>query len=272
VTAPVFVVPATALAAASVGDVVRLDGAEGRHAVAVRRLAVGEELDLVDGVGRRVRGTIASVLDKQSLDVAVVTVHDEPPPEPLVVVVQALPKGDRGELAVELLTEIGVDVIVPWAAANCVTQWKGDRVERAHRRWADAAQAAAKQARRARFPVVEPCASTADVLTRIGQATTALVLHEEAMTSIADVAAPGAGDLLLVVGPEGGLTPAERESFGSAGAREVRLGPSVLRTSSAGITAVAALLAPTPRWALPALGRAPDVAPPGIAGDGRMPS
>jgi 16S rRNA (uracil1498-N3)-methyltransferase len=261
VTAPVFVIPSTALAAASVGASVRLDGTEGRHAVSVRRLGVGEELDLVDGVGRRATGTVAAIIDKQSLDVAVASVHDEPEPRPRVVVVQALPKGDRGELTVELLTEIGVDVIVPWAAANCVTQWRGDRAERAHRRWSDAARAAAKQARRARFPVIEPPASTADVVERVRAASSAIVLHEQARTAIAEVTAPAAGDLVIVVGPEGGLTPAERASLDDAGATEVRLGPSVLRTSSAGIAAVAALLAPTSRWALPGPHR-----------DGRMPS
>jgi len=261
VTAPVFVVPTTALAAASVGSVVRLDGPEGRHAVSVRRLGVGERLDLVDGFGRRVTGAVAAVVDKQSLDVDVLSADDEALPQPRVIVVQALPKGDRGELAVELLTEVGVDVIVPWSAANCVTQWRGDRVERAHRRWADAAQAAAKQARRARFPVVEPLASTAEVLARIAHASTSLVLHEEAQAPVSAIAAPTGGDLLLVVGPEGGLTDAERTSLREAGATEVRLGPAVLRTSSAGIAAVAALMAPTSRWALPA-----------PAGDGRMPS
>jgi 16S rRNA (uracil1498-N3)-methyltransferase len=261
VTAPVFVVPATALAAASVGAVVRLDGPEGRHAVSVRRLDVAERLDLVDGLGRRVAGAVAAVFDKQSLDVLVIAVDDEAIPQPRVIVVQALPKGDRGELAVELLTEVGVDVIVPWAAANCVTQWKGDRVERAHRRWADAAQAAGKQARRARFPVVEPLASTSEVLARIRQASSALVLHEEAMTGVAAIPAPERGDLVIVVGPEGGITATERVELRDAGATEVRLGPSVLRTSSAGIAAVAALLAPTSRWAAPA-----------SAGDGRMPS
>jgi 16S rRNA (uracil1498-N3)-methyltransferase len=149
---------------------------------------------------------------------------------------------------VELLTEVGVDVIVPWSAANCVTQWRGDRVERAHRRWADAAHAAAKQARRARFPEVAPLASTADVIGLVQHAALALVLHEGAERAIGDVAAPDAGDLVLVVGPEGGLAPAERTDLVAAGAAEVRLGPSVLRTSSAGIAAVAALLAPTPRW------------------------
>lgn len=260
-TAPVFVVPSTALAAVSVGAAVRLDGPEGRHAVSVRRLGVGERLDLVDGEGRRVAGTVLAVVDRQCLDIAVVSIDEEPVPQPRVVVVQALPKGDRGELAIELLTEIGVDAIVPWSAANCVTQWKGDRAERAHRRWADAAQAAAKQARRARFPVVEQLASTAEVLTLVEQASVAIVLHEEALTPIAHVAAPAVGDLLIVVGPEGGLTPTERTLLGEAGATEARLGPSVLRTSSAGIAAVAAMLAPASRWALP-----------GAVRDGRMPS
>ncbi len=192
-TAPVFVVPATALAAASVGGTVRLDGPRDVTPCPSAVSPSARRVDLVDGLGRRVTGTVAAVVDRQSLDVAVHAVDDEPAPQPCVVVVQALPKGDRGELAVELLTEIGVDVIVPWAAANCVTQWKGDRVERAHRRWADAGQTAAKQARRARFPVIEQLASTAAVLARIAGATTALVLHEDARTSVASVAAPHAG-------------------------------------------------------------------------------
>jgi 16S rRNA (uracil1498-N3)-methyltransferase len=255
----VFVGSATALAAASVGSVVRLDGPEGRHAVSVRRMGPGESIDLVDGLGRRVSGSVRVVIDKQALEVAIEAIDDEPDPRPRVVVVQAVPKGDRGELAVELLTEIGADVIIPWAAANCVTQWKGDRAERSHQRWVDAAHAAGKQARRARFPVVEPLASTGDVVAWIAGAATALVLHEDASTPIAATAPPADGDLLLVIGPEGGLTPSERDGFAAAGATEVRLGPSVLRTSSAGIAAVSALLARSPRWAVPR-----------AAGDGRM--
>jgi len=259
VTSPVFVGSATALAAASVGDTVRMDGPEGRHAVSVRRIGQGEAIDLVDGLGRRVTGRVSSVLDKQTLEMVVDGIDDEPDPHPRVVVVQAVPKGDRGELAVELLTEVGADVIVPWSAANCVTQWKGDRAERSRQRWMDAAHAAGKQARRARFPEVAPLASTGEVAALVARAAIALVLHEEAPRSIASVTAPAQGDLLLIVGPEGGLTPAEREAFAAAGATEVRLGPSVLRTSSAGIAAVSALLAPSLRWAVP-----------GAPGDGRM--
>ena len=249
-TAPVFVVPEADLATATVGGVVRVAGPEGRHAVTVRRLAVGELVALVDGTGRRASGVVAEVVDRQTFDVDITAYETEPAPQPRLVVVQALPKGERGELAVELLTEVGVDVIVPWAAANCVTQWRPDRTERAHRRWDDAAVAAAKQARRARFPVVAELASTSDVVALIASAGQALVLHESATAPIGEVRVVDAGDLVLVVGPEGGLTPVELAAFAEAGATAVRLGPSVLRTSSAGMAAASVVLASSGRWSV----------------------
>ncbi len=245
-----FVVPAATLSDASAGESVRLDGPEGRHAVSVRRLTAGERVDLVDGEGRRATGVIAEVVDRSSAVVLVQSVHAEDPPRPRIVVVQALPKGDRGELAVELLTEVGVDEIVPWAAANCVTRWRPDRVDRSHRRWGDAALAAAKQARRSWFPLIAPLASTADVLRIIGSADTSLVLHEHGHERIAASTLPDDGVVAVIVGPEGGLTEDELEAMSAAGAQIVRMGPTVLRTSSAGIAAVAALLAPSRRWAL----------------------
>lgn len=248
-TAPVFVVPPTALEGVGPGGLVRVDGPEGRHAVSVRRLAVGEAVDLVDGAGVRVHGTVEAVVDRHSLDVRVSDRVIEPQPTLTVVVVQALPKGDRGELAVELLTEVGADVVVPWAAAACVTQWRPDRIDRAHRRWVDAAHAAGKQARRTRFPVVESLASTADVVGRLQAAALGLVLHESADAPLGGQRLPEAGEVVIVVGPEGGITADELERFTAVGAHAVRLGPSVLRTSSAGMAAVAALLAPSPRWA-----------------------
>jgi 16S rRNA (uracil1498-N3)-methyltransferase len=250
VTAPVFVVPEADLAAATVGGVVRVAGPEGRHAVTVRRLAVGESVALVDGTGRRAAGVVAEVVDRQTLDVDITACETEPAPQPRLVVVQALPKGERGELAVELLTEVGVDVIVPWSAANCVTQWRPDRAERAHRRWDDAALAAAKQARRARFPVIEALATTADVVALLAAASQALVLHESATAPIGEVRAVDAGDIVLVIGPEGGLTPVELAAFAEAGAAAVRLGPSVLRTSSAGMAAASVVLASSGRWSV----------------------
>jgi 16S rRNA (uracil1498-N3)-methyltransferase len=251
VTPPVFVVPQAELLEASAGSVVVVGGAEGRHAATVRRIGVGEPVTLVDGQGGRATGTVSAVPSKRVIEVRVQTTTVERVPAPRVVVVQALPKGDRGELAVELLTEVGVDVIVPWAAAHCVTQWKGERAERGHRRWVDAAQAAAKQARRARFPEVPGIASTAEVVERLAAAAAALVLHETASTPIGRIVLPAEGDVVVVVGPEGGLSDTELEQFAGAGAALVRLGPTVLRTSSAGIAGVAALLSASDRWSAP---------------------
>jgi 16S rRNA (uracil1498-N3)-methyltransferase len=254
VTAPVFLIDSEQAAAAAVGSVVRVTGPEGRHAVTVRRLGPGEPVALVDGCGARIDGIVRAASGKDVLEVEATAVRVEPRPRPTVTVVQALPKGDRGELAVELLTEIGVDLIVPWSAAHCVTHWRGDRVDRAWRRWDDAARAAAKQARRAWFPEVCPLATTAEVCARASSATLAIALHESAHLPIADVALPvdvngdGDGGIVIIVGPEGGLAADELAVFAGAGALAVRLGPTVLRTSSAGMAAVAVLLASSPRW------------------------
>lgn len=251
-TVPVFVVPAEDLRASAVGDVVRLDGPEGRHAATVRRVCPGEPIRLVDGVGRYVDGIVERVVRPSEVDVRVSAAGCDQAPEPRIVVVQAVPKGERGELAVDLLTEVGVDEIIPWSAARCVARWREDRAERGRRRWQDAAFAAAKQARRTRFPVVAPQASTEEVLTRIARAGLALVLHEDAATSIATVVVPAAGEVVVVVGPEGGLTDDERNALVARGARLVRCGPTVLRTSTAGVVAVGALLARSARWLAPA--------------------
>jgi 16S rRNA (uracil1498-N3)-methyltransferase len=249
VTAPVFLLPAPALDEVRDGDRVVLDGTEGRHAVSVVRLREGEEIVLVDGSGRRAKGNVTSTEGRDTVTIDVSGVSTDPVPQPTFTVVQALPKGERGELAVELLTEIGADVIVPWAAGNCIAQWKGDRVERGHRKWSDAALAAAKQSRRARFPQVAALHKTEQVAELLAGADLGLVLHESATESIAAVAPPAEGNVVLVIGPEGGLTADELRLFASAGARVVLIGPTVLRTSSAGIAAVAALLTKTSRWA-----------------------
>jgi 16S rRNA (uracil1498-N3)-methyltransferase len=245
VSAPVFVVGRDRLA---VGRVV-LDGAEGRHAVTVVRLAPGEDVFLVDGAGRRARGTVTAVSGKDALDVDVVAVVDEPEPAPRLVVVQALAKGDRGETAVETMTEVGVDEVVPWAAARCVTRWRADRADKALARWRSTAQAAAKQSRRARFPVIAPVASTDEVVSRLAEAAVAVVLHEEAAEPLASLLPPSAGEIVVVVGPEGGITPEELAAFAAAGASAYRIGPAVLRTSTAGTAALAVLLSRTDRWA-----------------------
>lgn len=234
------------LAHARPGDHVVVDGAEGHHAVVVRRLRAGERVLLTDGRGVAAEGEVAEV-GKRSLSVRLDDVRREPPPAPAITVVQALPKGDRGELAVEVLTEIGVERIVPWAAERSVAVWRGERAEKGRAKWAATAREAAKQSRRVWHPSIDPIADTADVARLVADADLAVVLHEAA-TEPLPVVGPEASQVLVVVGPEGGLTDAELAALADAGARPARLGAEVLRTSTAGLAACAALLAPTPRW------------------------
>ena len=242
---PVHVVPS--LDGVAARSVVEVTGDEAHHAVAVRRLRVGEQVVLTDGCGRSVTGEVAGT-GKRIFSVTVDRVEEVAAPEPELVVVQALPKGDRGELAVEVLTEIGAARIVPWAASRSVAVWKGERAVKSLARWRSTAREAAKQARRSWFPEVSELASTADVERLLTTAALGVVLHEEASASLASLSVPTAGPVVVVVGPEGGLSPEEVAAFVAAGATSVRLGAEVLRTSTAGVAASAALLARTPRW------------------------
>jgi 16S rRNA (uracil1498-N3)-methyltransferase len=235
------------LAGTTIGSTVEVTGDEAHHAVAVRRLRVGEALVLTDGLGRSVTGTVAS-MGKRVFTMEVVAVTDEPAPDPVVTVVQAVPKGDRGELAVEVLTEVGVARIVPWAAARSVAVWKGERGAKSLSRWRSTAREAAKQSRRGWFPQVAELAASDTVAELVAAADLAVVLHEDASESLALLAVPASGSIVVVVGPEGGLTDDEVAAFEAAGAHGVRLGSEVLRTSTAGVAAVAALLSRTPRW------------------------
>ncbi|HEX2316310.1 MAG TPA: 16S rRNA (uracil(1498)-N(3))-methyltransferase [Thermomonospora sp.] len=243
-TAPVFLAEPGRLAA----DRVVLDGPEGRHAVTVRRLRPGERVDLTDGAGLLAECLVAEVSGKDTLVLDVLTRHRYDPPSPRLVVVQALPKGDRGELAVETMTEVGVDEIVPWQADRCVTRWRPDRRDKALARWRATAREAAKQSRRPRLPDVPDLATTDQVAARLATAARALVLHETATTPLRTVDLPGEGAIVVVVGPEGGITDAELTRFTGSGATPVRLGPTVLRTSTAGTAAAAVLLTLTTRW------------------------
>ena len=228
------------------GDVLAVDGAEGRHAVDVLRLAVGERVRVSDGRGLLVEGSVLSAAES-TLQVQVIARHDVPAPDPTFVLVQALPKGDHGPLAVDLATELGVDRIVPWTAARCVTRWREDRVDKGLAKWRAVARAASKQARRPRVPEVTEPMSTRQVCGMLGDLDLALVLHEQARTSFLKVDVPRNGTIAVVVGPEGGLTDGEVVAFRAAGGLPVRLGAEVLRTSTAGAAALAALSAKT-RW------------------------
>ncbi|MGH3712388.1 MAG: 16S rRNA (uracil(1498)-N(3))-methyltransferase [Micromonosporaceae bacterium] len=228
-------------------DTFRLDGPEGHHAATVQRLRVGEALLLGDGAGGLARCEVVAV-SRGALDLVVRERSREPEPCPRVTVVQAIAKGDRGELAVQAMTEVGVDTVVPWSAARSVARWKADRGAKALERWRAVAREAAKQSRRAWFPAVAELASTAAVADLVGAATAAYVLHEEATAPLAGIDLPADGEIVLVVGPEGGIAPEELAAFVSAGARPVRLGSSVLRTSTAGVAALSVVNARTGRW------------------------
>lgn len=229
------------------GDAYTLDGPEGHHAATVARLRVGERLLLGDGRGLTAEATVRAV-GRGSLVVDLGARSYDPEPSPRIVVAQGIAKGARGELAVQAMTEVGVDEIVPWSAARSVVQWKAERGDKARQRWADTAREAVKQSRRAWLPSVAPAESTAALVRRIAAAAGALVLHEAAAPRLSTVDLPAAGDLVLVVGPEGGVTDDELAAFAAAGAVPVRLGRAVLRTSTAGVAAIAALSPRLARW------------------------
>lgn len=245
-TAPVFVVDAVPPKGRFV-----LEGTEGRHAVSVRRLHAGEHVVLTDGLGTGAAAVVLAAEGKDRLVVDVSDVTAEPEPAPRITVVQALPKGDRGEVAVETMTETGVDAIVPWQASRCITQWRGDRGAKSLAKWRATAREAGKQSRRLRFPEVTDALTTKQVAALLATADFAAVLHEDASAGSAALATaglPGTGSIVLVVGPEGGVSPEELAVFAEAGAKPYRLGNSVLRTSTAGTAAAALLLGRTGRW------------------------
>jgi 16S rRNA (uracil1498-N3)-methyltransferase len=245
---PVFLADRAALES----DVVVLSGAEGRHAATVRRLRPGERADVADGAGLVAECVVAGPSVDQhgavGLELTVRARREVPRPDPTITVVQAIPKGDRGELAVEEMTEVGVDRIVPWAAARSVPVWQGARGERSLAKWRMTAREAAKQSRRAWIPEVTTVASAAQVAQLASQAACAVVLEPGAAASLGRLSLPETGDLLVVVGPEGGITDEESAAFRAAGAVACRLGPTVLRTSTAGTVAAAILLTRSGRW------------------------
>jgi len=231
---------------ADVGDEVEVTGPEGRHAVGVVRIRVGETV-LLGGEGRRADAVVTHT-DRDTFTARLLALTVEPERRPRFVLVQALAKGGRDEQAVETATELGVDEVVPWQSSRGVAVWRGaDREAKGRQRWEAVASAAAKQSRRARVPLVGSAAATREVAARLGSADLALVLHEDATTPLAGMPVPDAGEVVLVVGPEGGITPAELDAFLAAGATTVRLGGEVLRSSSAGPAALAVLSA-SARW------------------------
>ena len=241
--APVFFAERSLLAQ----DHVVLTGPEGRHAATVRRLRPGERVDLTDGAGL-VAECVVSRAGRGVLELDVGARRREPRGLPRLVVVQALPKAGRGERAVEAMTEVGVDAVVPWAASRCVTRWDGERGAKALARWRATSREAAKQSRRSWFPEVAEQTSTAGVARLLSEAACGIVLYAGAPAALTSLPLPAHGDIVVVVGPEGGISADELRAFDAAGAAAARLGPTVLRTSTAGIAAATVLLARSGRW------------------------
>jgi 16S rRNA (uracil1498-N3)-methyltransferase len=235
-----------------VGELAVVDGDAGFHATNVRRTRPGEHLDLSDGEGA-VAHCVVEDVGKGRLAARVLERRIVAPPGPVVTVVQAIPKSDRAELAVELATEAGADAVVAWQAARCVARWDGTaKVDKGLRRWSAVARSAARQSRRAHIPPVDGVVTTAELVKRVASevagGTTVLVLHESATGPLTGVSLTKATALTLIVGPEGGITEDEITALTAAGAVAVRLGPSVLRTSTAAAVALGALGVLTPRW------------------------
>lgn len=273
-SAPVFLAEAGDLGSLAPGDTYLLDGLEGRHAGVVQRRGVGERIDVVDGAGLRLTCRVTAV-QASEVTLEVVSVEREPSDGVSLVLVQALAKGDRDELAIEAATEAGVDAVLPWQAERSVVVWRGDRAAKSRARWVATVRAATKQARRAALPGVGDVVDAKGLAARSAQVVaaggTVLVLHEEATLPIAQAVLPalGAGaqgpaaqtpedsatgsdaprEILVVVGPEGGISERECTLLTESGATLVRLGPHVLRTSTAGPIAVALLSERLGRWA-----------------------
>ncbi|SIT74105.1 16S rRNA (uracil(1498)-N(3))-methyltransferase [Microbacterium sp. RU33B] len=231
---------------AAPGAAVTLTGAEAHHAAAVRRVRVGEEVTVGDGRGVWLTGVVEAATPKEVV-VRVTARSDIPAPSPRVTLVQALAKGDRDELAVQAATELGVDEIVPWQAARSVSRWDAAKAAKGRARWETISREAAKQAHRAWIPDVTEIVTTSRLTAR-ASASVVLVLEPTADAALTAVEFEADRDIVLVVGPEGGIAPEELDALLDAGATLVRLGDTVLRTSTAGPAALAVVSAALGRW------------------------
>lgn len=249
-TRPVFYVDPGDLEGRALGDSMWLGGSEGHHAKNVKRITTNESIDLVDGRGHRAVCTVTSV-ESDGLRLTLASEVNSDPASGIVLV-QALAKGDRDLMAVEMATELGASAIVPWQAERSIVRWKGDRAAKAHAKWVKTVEAAAKQARRSLVPRVEPLHSTRQLTNILGSGDSMFILHEEAQVALTTVAArendESSGTVFLVVGPEGGIGADEASMLEAAGGQCVRLGWEILRSSTAGAAAMSVLHAIRGSW------------------------
>lgn len=254
-SAPIFYISAEEYETLTPGASFELDGPEGKHAL-VKRMEVGESIDLGDGTGRRAVGTVHSLTDRGVI-VRVEQLREERP-SPRIYLVQALAKDGRDLLAIETATELGVYGVLPWSADRSIVRWKGERASKAHTKWQNTVTAAAKQSRRALIPEVYDLYSTADLVELIkevtGQGSAVFILHEQATERLSALARTLVEaenlpeEIYLLVGPEGGISDREVQLFTEAGAQLALLGDEVLRSSTAGSAAMCTLNVVLGRW------------------------
>jgi 16S rRNA (uracil1498-N3)-methyltransferase len=233
------------LADVQVGATAELTGTEARHAVTVSRLQVGERVEIGNGAGLRVVGPITRA-EPTLLQIDIDSVVQESTPTPAIWLAQALAKGDRDELAVQAATELGADGVIPWSAQRSISRWEGAKVAKGHARWEAIVREATKQSIRAFIPEVGEIMSSKQLAALAGS-TRMLVLDPTGDAALTDIELDDR-DVVLVVGPEGGVAPSELDLMRAAGATVVRLGSTVLRTSTAGPAAIAVLNAKLGRW------------------------
>lgn len=223
----------------------KLVGDDGKHAAAALRLRVGELVQFTNGVGVTAIGKVVSTNNKNEVEFTLSDLTETVKPTPSITVAQAITKGDGALQAVELLVEVGVDRIIPWAASRSVVRWDAEKQTTAPRKWQAVAEAAAKQSRRVWFPEVTSMAGSVPEVLSYAQHSQIIVCDENADSGFTT---PLNEQVLLIIGPEGSITPEELQEFKQAGASLVRMGETILRSRHAGIAAVAALLAQTSRW------------------------
>ena len=219
------------------GDVV-IEGDEAHH-LGVARIKVGERITVTNGAGRRAEVEVLDI-NKRNVGCRILEVVDEPRPNTILTVVQALTKGDRARETIELLTEGGAEIIIPWQAANSIGQWKEEKD--ALSKWRTWAREATKQSRRSWIPQVLDLHSTAELKRRIQDGEFSLVFHESSESSLTEIfnsAAPK--EVILVIGPEGGITEDEVAGLVTSGAKVVSIGRAVFRSAHAGVAALAAV-------------------------------
>jgi 16S rRNA (uracil1498-N3)-methyltransferase len=227
-------------------NLIEVSGDEAHHAIKVLRINVGEEILVSDGAGNWVRASVENI-EKKTFTAKVLERGFQPEKSPRLIVVQGLPKSDRVKDAIEILVESGVDLIIPWQADRSISKWQKDSLDK----WQSAAVAATKQSRRYRKPEIIDGLSLSQLLEIESENSAVLVMHESATTKLSEVVTSkfaGMSEIIIVVGPEGGISESELTVLEGAGAHIVGLGPEVFRSAHAGGAALSAVSALIGRW------------------------